>query len=63
MQNTNTEKPHIVDYFGVATVNIVAGAIKAGAEVFKKDLPYLYDIAGGSKIYIDLQVDYRGEKI
>lgn len=63
VQNTNTEKPHIVDYFGVATVNIVAGAIKAGAEVFKKDLPYLYDIAGGSKIYIDLQVDYRGEKI
>ncbi|MBK3499206.1 hypothetical protein JJB27_09025 [Campylobacter fetus subsp. venerealis] len=63
VQNTNTEPPRIIDYFGVAAVNIVAGAIKAGAEVFKKDLPYLYDIVGGSKIWIDLQVDYKGEKI
>lgn len=63
VQNTNTEPPHIIDYFGVAMVNIVAGAVKAGAEVFKKDLPYLYDIVGGSKIWIDLQVDYKGEKI
>ena len=63
VQNTNTERPHLIDYFGVAAVNIVAGAIKAGSEIFKRDLPYLYDIAGGSKIFIDLQVDYKGEKI
>ncbi len=64
IQNQETQKPEISDYVMKAGVNLLAGAVKAGAEIFKKDLPYLYDIVGGSKIWIDLVIDKNsGEKI
>ena len=60
---TNTEKPKASDYFITAGINILASAVKTTAEIFKRDLPYLYEILGGTKIYIDLQVNKKGEKI
>lgn len=60
---TNTDKPRPSDYFITAGINILASAVKTTAEIFKRDLPYLYEILGGTKIYIDLQVEKKGEKI
>ena len=60
-QTTNTEEPDPLDYLIKAGVNIVASAVKTTAELFKADLPYLYQIVGGSKIWIDLQVNKKGE--
>lgn len=60
---TNTEEPDASDYMISAGINILASAIKTTAEIFKRDLPYLYEILGGTKIYIDLQVEKKGEKI
>ena len=60
IQTTNTEKPDAMDYFVTAGVNIVADIVKSTAEVFKKDLPYLYQIVPQSKIWIDLQVEKEG---
>ena len=39
---------------------LVADIVKSTAEVFKKDLPYLYQIVPQSKIWIDLQVEKEG---
>ncbi|TLD85003.1 hypothetical protein LS70_000090 [Helicobacter sp. MIT 11-5569] len=44
-------------------VNILTDSIKSTAEVFKKDLPYLYQIVPKTKIWIDLQVDKKGEYV
>ncbi|QKF93221.1 hypothetical protein [Campylobacter sp. CCUG 57310] len=63
IQVENTEKPNAVDYITKAGIDIVSGIVKTTADVFKKDLPYLYEIVGGSKIYIDLVIDRNGEKI
>ena len=60
IQTTNTGKPDPMDYFVTAGVNIVADIVKSTAEVFKKDLPYLYQIVPQSKIWIDLQVEKEG---
>ena len=46
-----------------AAIDITAGIVKNTAEIFKKDLPYLYEIVGGSRIYIDLVIDKKGEKL
>ena len=63
VQNENTEKPNAVDYIAKAGIDIVSGIVKNTAEVFKRDLPYLYEVVGGSRVYIDLVIDRNGEKI
>ncbi|HDX6248318.1 TPA: hypothetical protein RPW15_001475 [Campylobacter fetus subsp. venerealis] len=63
VQNENTEKPNAVDYIAKAGIDIVSGVVKNTAEIFKRDLPYLYEIVGGSRVYVDLVIDRNGEKI
>ena len=60
VKTTNTEKPQASDYFATAGVNILADIVKSTAEVFKKDLPYLYQIVPNTKIWIDLEVEKKG---
>lgn len=60
VQNTNVEKPKLSDFYSTALINIGAGIVKTTAEIFKKDLPYLYQITKNSKIYIDLQINKNG---
>nr|MBP3724314.1 hypothetical protein [Campylobacter sp.] len=60
---TNTQEPDPLDYLVKAGVNIVASVVKNTAEIFKADLPYLYQIVGGSKIWIDLKVNKQGEYV
>ena len=60
---TNTEKPEAIDYITKAGIDIVAGVVKTTAEIFKKDLPYLYEIAKNSKIYLDVKINKNGEII
>lgn len=59
LQTTTTQPPNAVDYIAKAGINIVAETVKTTAQVFKKDLPYLYNIKKGSKIYIDMQVNNK----
>lgn len=63
IQNTNTEKPRATDYIVKGAIDLVSETIKTTADVFKRDLPYLYEIKGGSKVYIDLVINKNGEKI
>lgn len=60
VQNTNTEKPDPLDYLIAGGVNMIASIAKNTAEIFKRDLPYLYQIVGQTKIWIDLQVEKDG---
>ncbi|CAD7289532.1 hypothetical protein LMG7974_01609 [Campylobacter majalis] len=60
VQNTNTEKPDPLDYLITGGINMVASIAKNTAEIFKRDLPYLYQIVGQTKIWIDLQVEKDG---
>jgi hypothetical protein len=57
VQSTTTKSPEAKDYIVKAGIDILAGVVKTTAEVFKKDLPYLYQVAKNSKIYIDLNVN------
>jgi len=63
VQLTNVERPEASDYLIGAGINILASTIKTTAELFKRDLPYLYEVVGGTKIYVDMQVIMKGEKI
>lgn len=63
IQNTNTEKPNASDYIIKGAIDLVSDTIKTTADIFKKDLPFLYEIKGGSKVYIDLVISKNGEKI
>ena len=60
IQITNTEKPDPLDYLIDAGINVVASTVKTTADIFKADLPYLYQIVGKSKIWIDLKVEKNG---
>jgi hypothetical protein len=60
---TNVERPRASDYIIGAGINIIASAVKSTAEIFKEDLPYLYEIVGGTKIYVDMRVRVKGERI
>jgi hypothetical protein len=60
---TNIDKPKASDYVIGAGINILASAVKTTAEIFRNDLPYLYEILGGTKIYVDMQVRVKGERI
>lgn len=63
VQNTNTQKPDPLDYLITGGINVVASIAKNTAEIFKRDLPYLYQIVGKTKIWIDLQVEKNGEYV
>lgn len=63
IQTENTEKPNAVDYITKGAIDIVSHIVKTTADVFKEDLPYLYEIKGGSRVFIDLVIDKNGEKI
>lgn len=63
VQNTNTEKPDPLDYLIKGGINVVATSVKAAADLFKADLPYLYEVAGKTKIWIDLRVNKKGEYV
>lgn len=54
---TNTQPPEAQDYIVKGAIDIVAGTVKAITDVYKADLPYLYQIVGESKIYVDLYVN------
>lgn len=60
---TNTQAPDPLNYLAIAGTNIITSAVKSTADIFKKDLPYLYQIVGKSKIWIDLQVKEEGEYV
>lgn len=60
---TNTQKPDPLDYLITAGINIGASVIKTFADIFKKDLPYLYQIVPKSKIWIDLKIEENGEYV
>jgi len=62
IQNTNTLPPRAEDYVAKAAINIVAETVKTAAQVFRSDLPYLYEIKKGSKIFIDLVVSDKSDK-
>lgn len=53
----NTKEPEIEDYLVKGAIDIITGTVKAVADVYKSDLPYLYQIVGGSKLYVDLYVN------
>lgn len=53
----NTQPPEVRDYVIKGAIDIVTGTVKAVADMYKSDLPYLYQIVAGSKIYIDLYVN------
>lgn len=57
---TNTEKPSPSDYFVTAGIDIAASVIKSTAAIFKRDLPYLYEIKKNSKIWINMEVNKKG---
>lgn len=60
---SNVERPRASDYVIGAGINILASAVSATAEIFNQDLPYLYEIVGGTKIYVDMKVRAKGERI
>ncbi len=60
---TNTDKPDPLDYLVKAGINMTASVLSHTADVFKKDLPYLYYISKNTKIWIDLQVNEKGEYV
>lgn len=63
IQNTKYETPNPLLYLAKAGVNLVTQAVKTSSDLMKKDLPYLYKIVGGTKIYVDMQVISKGEKV
>ncbi|MBR8466477.1 hypothetical protein KDE13_09035 [Campylobacter sp. faydin G-140] len=63
VQSKNTEEPKASDYIIKGAIDIVSGIVKTTADVLKKDLPFLYEVKGGSKIYIDLIIDKKGEPL
>ena len=60
IQNTNTLPPDPMDYVYTAGINIFSDIVKTTADIFKADLPYLYQIVPDTKIWIDLQVEKEG---
>lgn len=63
IQTTNTEKPEVADYAMKAGVEVMASSIKAIADSLAQNRPYIFEITSGSKIWIDLKVEKRGERI
>lgn len=63
VQNTSIEKPDPLDYLIKGGINVLTTSIKAAADLFKSDLPFLYEVAGKTKIWIDLKVNKKGEYV
>ncbi|TEY00716.1 hypothetical protein [Campylobacter sp. US33a] len=57
---TNTEEPDPLDYLVKGAINVTASVVKNTADIFRKDLPYLYYVSKDSKIWIDLKVNKQG---
>ena len=62
VQENITHPPRASDYIAKAAINIAATTAKAAAQIFEKDLPYLYLIKKGTKIYVDMVVDKKEMK-
>lgn len=60
VQNTNTQKPDPLDYLITSGINLATAIAKNTADVFKKDLPHLYQIVPNTKIWIDMEVEKNG---
>lgn len=60
VQNTNTLKPDPLDYLITSGINLTTAIAKNTAEVFKKDLPHLYQIVPNTKIWVDMEVEKNG---
>lgn len=63
LQSTQYLSPDPITYAAKAGINLLTSAVKGGVDLMKKDLPYLYEIKGGTKIYVDMQVLDQGEKV
>lgn len=63
LQSTQYLSPDPLTYTAKAGINLLTSAVKGGVDLMKKDLPYLYEIKGGTKIYVDMQVLDQGEKV
>lgn len=63
VKTTNTEKPDPLDYLIKGGINVISSAVQETASIFKADLPYLYEIRGGTKIWIDMTVNKQGEYV
>lgn len=63
VNTTNTEKPDPLDYLIKGAINLTTSIAANTADIFKKDLPYLYYISGKTKIWIDLKVNRKGEYV
>lgn len=53
---TNSEKPVTSDYLFAGGVQFVSAMAKAGAEIFKEDLPYLFTTKESAIYFVDLMV-------
>ena len=63
MATTNTVAPDPLNYLALAGTSVLTSAIKNTATIFKKDLPYLYQIVAKSKIWIDIKIKEEGEYV
>lgn len=63
VSQTNTEPPDPLDYLTKSVINLSMSALKNTADIYKKDLPYLYYISAETKIWIDLKVNKKGEYV
>ena len=52
-----TQPPDAATYAIKAGINIVAAAAKGISETLASDLPYLYTVAEGTRIYVDMTID------
>jgi len=59
----NVAKPDAEDYLIKGAIDLVAGTIKSFSNIYKADLPYLYQVVDGSKLYIDLYVNSNEMKL
>lgn len=60
VQNTNTQKPDPLDYLITSGINLATAIAKNTADVFRKDLPHLYQIVPNTKIWVDMEVEKNG---
>ena len=63
ISTTNTEKPDPLDYLIKGGINLATAVAKNTADIFIKDLPYLYYVSAQTKIWVDLKVNKQGEYV
>lgn len=52
----NTAAPEVSDYLFNAGIKIVSELVKTGGEIFKEDLPYLFQTQGNAVYFVDIAV-------